>query len=135
MQVIQVSPWDAAIQHKLTSNADVITCRLESRLQSLNARVLHHLLPTRLDPKIIVQSPQIFEQAGTETDEENNANIIAYVGGESLKLTNVLMTHSHCEVNPHFRDFISALYNVFRCMHMILRLDRLAFNHRGLTSY
>jgi diphthamide biosynthesis protein 2 len=102
MQVIQVSSWDVAMQRKLTSDPDVIAHRLESELQSLNTRVLHDPLPTRLDPKSTLQSPKPFEQTGAEFVEDSLTNtIIAYIGGESLNLTNLLMTHSHCEVSHY----------------------------------
>lgn len=102
VQVIQVSSWDAAMQHNLTSNADVIAHRLQDELQCLNTKVLHDPLPTRLDPKTTVQSPKTFEQTGAESNEDSFTNvIIAYIGGESLNLTNLLITHSHCEVNCH----------------------------------
>lgn len=80
-------------------NADVITHRLENDLQSLNASVLYDRLQTRFDPKTTVQSSKTFKQTGADSVEDSLTNvIIAYIGGESLSLTNLLMTHSHCKV-------------------------------------
>jgi hypothetical protein len=113
MQVIQVSQ-DAAMQRKLTSNADVIAHRLESELQSLNTRILHDPLPTRLDPKTAVQIPQTVEQTSVESDDDSlKSVIIAYIGGESLNLTNLLITHSHCEVDNHDFFLILAFFEFF----------------------
>ena len=62
--------------------------------------ILHHPLPTTLNPNTTAQIPQTFKQTSAETDENRRSNIIvAYIGGESLNLTNLLMTHSYCEVN------------------------------------
>lgn len=98
----------AAVQHGLTSDADAITQGLETRLQSRNYTVLHHPLPVRLDPKVTEQSSHTFEQNGVEADEDSYLNLaIAYIGGESLNLTNLLMTHSRCEVSSQSRDLIS----------------------------
>lgn len=84
------------MKHKFTSDADVITHGLESSLQFLDTRVLHHPIPTRLDPTATTQIPQTLK-----TDDDRHSNIIiAYIGGESLNLINLLMTHSPCEVNP-----------------------------------
>jgi len=108
MHIVQVNAarFGAAVQHGLTSDADAITQGLETRLQSRNYRVLHHPLPIRLDPKATEQSSHTFEQNGVEANEDSNITI-AYIGGESLNLTNLLMTHSRCEVNSHSRDLIS----------------------------
>lgn len=115
MQVIQFSSWDAAMQRKLTSNTDVISHRLESELQSLNTRVLHDPLPTRLDPKTAMQIHQTVEQTCAESDDDSlKSVIIAYIGGESLNLTNLLITHSHCEVHHHNCCLILAFYEFFQ---------------------
>jgi diphthamide biosynthesis protein 2 len=103
-------------------HADVIAHRLESELQSLNTRVLHDPLPTRLDPKSTLQSPKPFEQTGAEFVEDSLTNtIIAYIGGESLNLTNLLMTHSHCEVYAYDPSTRSALLQSHRTNKLLMR--------------
>ncbi|OJA17380.1 hypothetical protein AZE42_10969 [Rhizopogon vesiculosus] len=102
--------------------ADAITHGLESRLQFLNTRVSHHPLPTRLDPKIDAQSLQTLEQTGAETDEDRYPNItIAYIGGESLNLTNLLMTHSSCEVYAYDPSTRSARLQSQRTNKLLMR--------------
>lgn len=103
-------------------HADVITHRLESELQSLKARVLHDSLPTRLDPKAAVPIPKTLEQTGAESDEESLTSvIIAYIGGESLNLTNLLMTHSHCEVYAYDPSTRSAHLQSHRTNKLLMR--------------
>jgi hypothetical protein len=128
MQVIQVSSMDVDMQRKLTSNADVITHRLESELQSLNTRVLHDPLPIRLDPKTAAQIPKTFEQTCAVSDDDSlKSVIIAYIGGESLNLTNLLITHSHCEVNHHNCYLILAFYDFLGvCVRPIHEIRSLA---------
>ncbi|KAG1744907.1 putative diphthamide synthesis protein-domain-containing protein [Suillus paluster] len=102
--------------------ADVIAHRLQSRLQSLNTRVLHHPLPTRLDPKTTTQNPQTLEQTGAEIDEDSCTNvIIAYIGGESLNLTNLLMTHSQCEAYAYDPSTRSARLQSHRTNKLLMR--------------
>ncbi|KAG1743810.1 putative diphthamide synthesis protein-domain-containing protein [Suillus lakei] len=103
-------------------HTDIITHRLESGLQSLNAKVLHDPLPTRLDPKTTVQSSKTFEQTGAESDEDSLTNVtIAYIGGESLNLTNLLMTHSHCEVYAYDPSTRSAHLQSHRTNKLLMR--------------
>lgn len=102
--------------------ADVIAHRLQNELQSLNTRVLHDPLPTRLDPKTTVQSPKTFEQTGAESNEDSFTNvIIAYIGGESLNLTNLLITHSHCEVYAYDPSTRSAHLQSHRTNKLLMR--------------
>ncbi|KAG0698784.1 putative diphthamide synthesis protein-domain-containing protein [Suillus ampliporus] len=102
--------------------ADIIAHRLEGRLQSLNTRVLHHPLPTRLDPKTTAQSPKTLEQTSAEVDEDGHADvIIAYIGGESLNLTNLLMTHSHCEAYGYDPSTRSAHVESHRTNKLLMR--------------
>ncbi|KAG2124801.1 putative diphthamide synthesis protein-domain-containing protein [Suillus clintonianus] len=102
--------------------ADVITHRLGSELQSLTIRVLHDPLPTRLDPKTTVHSPKTFEPAVAKADEDICTNVvIAYIGGESLNLTNLLMTHSHCEVYAYDPSTRSAHLQSHRTNKLLMR--------------
>lgn len=102
--------------------ADVITHRLESELHSLNTRVLHDPLPTRLDPKTAMQIPQTVEQTCAESDDDRlKSVIIAYIGGESLNLTNLLITHSHCEVYAYDPSTRSAQLQSHRTNKLLMR--------------
>ncbi|KAG1824103.1 putative diphthamide synthesis protein-domain-containing protein [Suillus variegatus] len=102
--------------------ADVIAHRLQDELQCLNTKVLHDPLPTRLDPKTTVQSPKTFEQTGAESNEDSFTNvIIAYIGGESLNLTNLLITHSHCEVYAYDPSTRSAHLQSHRTNKLLMR--------------
>jgi hypothetical protein len=89
------------------SLADEIVRKLRERLIPRGVSVLYSNIPRRLDPPIAGRTkPEThavttlqevtFEHASMQADDA-----ILYVGGESLGLTNLLMTHASCEVSLH----------------------------------
>ncbi|KAI0723639.1 putative diphthamide synthesis protein-domain-containing protein [Fomitopsis betulina] len=90
-------------------NADAILERLRMALPK-PANILYSPIPTMTCPSEQLDVP---EQAFQNEPEQNCSEIdlkdavILYVGGESLNLTNLLMTHSSCQVysyDPHTRS-------------------------------
>lgn len=61
-------------------------------------------VPLRLDPSSSVATNVAASSEHEFHTEPEDEYIIFYVGGESLGLTNILMTHASCQVNTS--DFV-----------------------------
>jgi diphthamide biosynthesis protein 2 len=82
---------------------DAITNKLRDFFQGLQTPVLYSKVPLRLDPPSSATavgslSPPAKHEFPTADLLEGECTIL-YVGGESLGLTNILMTHASCQVN------------------------------------
>jgi hypothetical protein len=69
---------------------DIIASGLRERLQPFHIDVSYSETPIRLDPQLL---PLPSDQSGNDGVDDRECTIV-YVGGESLGLTNLLLTHA-----------------------------------------
>ena len=75
-----------------------IVRKLRERVAPLGMTIAFHHVPTRLHPSVAeVTSPSVLASASHDT----GGNLILYVGGESLSLTNLLMTNAASEASHY----------------------------------
>lgn len=78
--------------------SDAIATKLRILLEPLQIPVLYSQIPTKATP-VSVQSTSI------DNDTIENCTIF-YIGGESLSLTNLLITHSSCDVRASLSPYL-----------------------------
>jgi hypothetical protein len=89
--------------------ADDLVRELEKQI---SVPIAYNAIPTRRDPGTSQNATRQADHHGEHPALEQNTMIL-YVGGESLGLTNLLMTHGLAQVCV-IRSRIRLIYNVFR---------------------
>ena len=69
---------------------DELLKQLQTTFEPLNVTIHYTKINTKTTPSEPLPSPP-----------SNDYNVIFYIGGESLSLTNLLMTNASCDVSPH----------------------------------
>ena len=89
---------------------DTIASRLRERLQPFHVDVSYSKTPIRLDPQSL---PLPSDQNGNDGVDDRECTI-AYVGGESLGLTNLLLTHAKHNVRSflYFVPIVSDTWTI-----------------------
>ena len=82
----------------LTTSTDAILERLRTALPD-PAKILYSPIPTSSHPSKQLDSPNQVPVDDDEHGIDPEDAVILYVGGESLSLTNLLMTHASCQVS------------------------------------
>jgi diphthamide biosynthesis protein 2 len=97
------------------SRTDAIVRRLRERLTPRGLDVLYSNIHRKQDLPIAgragpeAQVVAAMQQVTLEHASMQADDAILYVGGESLGLTNLLMTHASCEASPHLISPSTAL--------------------------
>ena len=87
--------------------SDAVITTLESKVSS-STRILHTAVPLTAQTSSSGQHRTLHSlqeadlHACTEEEASPENSVILYIGGESLSLTNLLMTHASYEVRPVF---------------------------------
>lgn len=83
---------------------EAIVAKLRKAIEPFKSHVLYSKVPTRLEPLASTSKAEPVASQDTGTASVLDSTVedctIFYIGGESMGLTNMLMTHSSCDVSP-----------------------------------